>query len=518
MNAPSLTPDDRGRGGRAASFSTFPWIAVFFLALGLRLIQLGHQNLWCDEVLTVNVSHESGRNLLDALSGTESNKPPLYFWFMHYWLGERATEFQTRLPSAIFGALACAVTVGLGREMFGQRFGWMPGAVLAVLPFHVYYSQEARMYAMLTLTGVAGMFFAFRYCRMQLWRDALLYLLFAALSCYVFTYGIFLIPFSCLFSLTFKPGLPRKSQVYIWTVNLFVAIFFAPWMPRLFHSVQTGQGLHTLMRASSAQTGGYAFFALGLGTTFGPSTDQLRVLGRHIFADAPGSGALLITGLLIETVAVVIGLGKLWQTNRNAFCFGLIGLGIFWGLPCLVNMLKPGIPNNPRYTILAVIPLAVVLVGFIQWTLARGAPRKVPAVLLAVCLVVSLANNYFNPEYAREDIRSAARYVEAQKPPPRSLLVCADFMQAPWRYYYHGSAQILPFSVGQQPVADALKPFGAALTAPPFDLIYARPDYGDPQGLLPPWLQHHYSLELQKKWTGAEIYVFDGQKPRVTQP
>ncbi len=510
MTVLSTTPTGSRPRERMLFSSRYYWIAVFLLALAVRLIELGHQNLWCDEVLTVNVSHEGGKALLEAMS-MESNKPPLYFYFMHYWLPEHATEFWVRLPSAIFGALACAITLILGREIFGHKYGWMPGVILAVMPFHVYYSQEARMYALLTLTGAAAMLFNFRFCRRQQWQDALLYLLCAVSSCYVFTYGIFLIPFSCLFSLAFKPRLPRKSLLIIWAVNFLVAIFFAPWMPRLLHSVQTGHGLHTLMRASALQTGGYAFFALGLGTTFGPSTDQLRIFGRHIFTAAPGVGALFVIGLLIEMLAVVLGLWKLWQANRNAFFLALIGLGIFWGFPCLANFLKPGIPINPRYCILAVIPLAVILAGFLQWTLERGALRKVPAVFLVLSFTISLANNYFNPAYAREDIRSAARFVEAQIPPPREVIVCADFMQAPWRYYYHGPAQIVPFSVGGQPVEAALKPLAATLNGPAqFDLVYTRTDYGDPRELLPSWLQQHYRQAVEKKWTGVAVYCFDG--------
>jgi hypothetical protein len=485
------------------------WLLVFLFALALRLIELGHQNLWCDEVATIQVSHEKGRALIDAMS-TESNKPPLYFFFMHYWLSGGTSEFWARLPSALFGAMACLVTLILGRERFGIKIGWLSGVILAVLPFHVYYSQETRMYALLTLTGAAAMLFTFRFCQTQQLRHALLYLLFATISCYVFTYGIFLLPFSCLVGLIYRPQLPRKSLFLIWMINVLALMLFLPWVPRLLHSVQTGEGLHSLMRGSALQTSGYAFFALGLGTTFGPTIHQLRAFGRHIFGESPAVGILLVVGLLTVTVAVIAGLRKLWQTNRNAFFFALLGLAIFLGMPCLANLLKPGIPNNPRYNILAIIPLAVALTGFAQWVLERGAIRKVVAIIFGVCVGVSLANNFFNPRYAREDIRAAARFAETQDPPARNLFISTDFMVVTWRHYYEGSVPVFPLTVPGRPVDEALKPFATPLNAGRFDLIYTRPDYGDPQGTMLAWFKQHYRLQLEKDWTGVSVYVFDG--------
>jgi 4-amino-4-deoxy-L-arabinose transferase-like glycosyltransferase len=491
----------------------FLWLVIFALALFLRLIELGHQSLWYDEILTLKVSQTSGQDFLKALE-IESNKPPLYFLLMHGWLRWGATEFWLRLPSAIFGALSCVMALILGREVLGRSYGWILGLVLAVLPFDVYYSQEARMYALLVLMGVCAMLFSCLFCRTQQLRYALSYLICATLACYTFTYGIFLMPFSCLLSLAFRPRLPRKALITLWTANFVVALLFSPWVPRLLNSIHTGTGLNPLVRASAIQTSAYAFFTLGLGTTFGPSTEQLRVWGRHIFAEQPGTGGLFIAGLLIEVAIVVIGLRKLWQSNRNGFFFAVIGLGIFGGIPAAINMLKPEIPNNPRYTILAIVPFAVIITGFVMWTLEPGKGRKILAAVFAALVGISLANNFFNPQYAREDIRSAARFLESLQSPPSNLVVCADFMKVPLQHYYDGPAQILPLSIQRQPVEEALKPFASALNEQGlFGLVYARPDYGDPQGVLPAWLKQHYHLELEKKWTGVTVYLFDAEKP-----
>lgn len=139
-----------------------------------------------------------------------------------------------------------------------------------------------------------------------------------------------------------------------------------------------------------------------------------------------------------------------------------------------------------------------------MWPLLPGTGRKILAVAFAGCIGVSLANNFFNPRYARDDIRSAASFIKSLNPPPQNVIICADFMELSLRHYYDGPARILPLSVPRPPVEEALKPFVQALDGTgSIGLVYARPDYGDPQGVLPEWLKEHYHLKLEKKWNGV---------------
>jgi len=65
---------------------------------------------------------------------------------------------------------------------------------------------------------------------------------------------------------------------------------------------------------------------------------------------------------------------------------------------------------NARYVLVA-LPAWVVLLslGFVRLGSVR---RRVWAAGFAVLVAVSLGNLYFNPRYAREDVRAAVRYVE----------------------------------------------------------------------------------------------------------
>jgi uncharacterized membrane protein len=518
MTAVPLGPSDsQKQRSRIESLGSkkFVSLAIFVLALGLRIFHLGDQNLWHDEQLTLAVSQVEGKDFLKTLEKEkESNKPPLYFLLMHYWLEGGTSEFWIRLPSAICGALTCLLALVLGNELFGNSRGWILGLVLAVAPFHIYYSQEARMYALLGLMGTAAMLCTVLFCKTQQWRYALLYLACATLSCYAFTYGVFLMPFSCLLSLAFQPQLPRKALFIIWGANILAALLFCPWVPRLLESVQSGvglqSGLQSMSRAPVIMALGYAFFTLGFGTTFGPTTEQLRLFGKRIFTEDPTAGIFLAGGLLIAAVVILTGWKVLWQRNRNGFFFSCIGLVIFCGGPALLNFLNPEVPYNSRYAILAIVPFSVAATGLVFGALEKGTWRKAAMLLFAGCIGTSLANNFFASKYARDDIRSAVRFVESLNPPPDAVIVCTNFMKRSVRYYYQGNVPLLPLDVGSQPIEDVLQPFESELArARTLGVIYTRPDYGDPQRILPAWLAQHYHLKLQKTWTGVTFYLFD---------
>ena len=76
---------------------------------------------------------------------------PFYFvivWFVHF-LG--SSEFWLRIPSAVAGIATIIVVYYLGKEVVNEKVGLFAALLLAVAPYHIYYSQEARMYTFTTL-------------------------------------------------------------------------------------------------------------------------------------------------------------------------------------------------------------------------------------------------------------------------------------------------------------------------------------------------------------------------------
>lgn len=129
-----------------------PWLAMS-AAFVLRATTLARKSLWLDELVTLQIAD---RGVWDIIALRWDPHPPLYYLFMHYWLRLGQSEVLLRLPSAVFGALSVGLLYAFVRQ-WGSRWTALAAAVLlAIAPMHVWYSQEARMYAMVCLWGMAS--------------------------------------------------------------------------------------------------------------------------------------------------------------------------------------------------------------------------------------------------------------------------------------------------------------------------------------------------------------------------
>ena len=155
-------------------------LALFGLALLLRLYHIETQSLWLDEGSTWQFTRMGwGTLLADLFSPTAAY--PLYHLLLKLWVALFGdSELALRLPSALAGAAAAAVTYAAGVELFGDRksgrageresgrlvvhkvllFSSSPplplpaliaGLLVACAPFAIWYGQEAKAYSLLLL-------------------------------------------------------------------------------------------------------------------------------------------------------------------------------------------------------------------------------------------------------------------------------------------------------------------------------------------------------------------------------
>src|SRR3954454_15239591 len=117
----------------------------------LRFVTLDVQSYWLDEVATVNILHHGFGDMLSAVSAGEST-PPLYYIAAWGWSKLFGTgEFGLRSLSALFGTLTIPLAFVLGRDLVGRSTGLVAAALCAFNPLLVWYSQEARSYALMVL-------------------------------------------------------------------------------------------------------------------------------------------------------------------------------------------------------------------------------------------------------------------------------------------------------------------------------------------------------------------------------
>ena len=157
------------------------------MGLILRFWNLDLKPLWLDETITLLFS--LGRryddiprevllplgDLLQTLTwqpqscgaiaqtiSQQSTHPPLFFCLMHQWMGylqgsEHSLRWQVRSLSALFGVGAIAIMYILNRVAFSHKAGLWAAGLMAVSPFAVYLSQEARHYTLPMLIIAASL-------------------------------------------------------------------------------------------------------------------------------------------------------------------------------------------------------------------------------------------------------------------------------------------------------------------------------------------------------------------------
>ncbi|QLE55226.1 phospholipid carrier-dependent glycosyltransferase [Nostoc sp. TCL26-01] len=164
------------------------WLAI---GVGLRFLGLATLPPWTDECATMvfSLGHSFRTVPLNQLISpdvllqplqilpttgvsqvvenllNESNHPPVYFVLVHFWLkmfsptGEIASIWVVRSLSALLGIISIPAMFGLGYVTFGSKLvGQMAAAMMAVSPYIVFLSREARHYSLAMLLVIASLF------------------------------------------------------------------------------------------------------------------------------------------------------------------------------------------------------------------------------------------------------------------------------------------------------------------------------------------------------------------------
>ena len=149
----------------AVALSRRTWIevcAVTALAAVLRFTTLGFQSYEFDEAWTLYVIHGSFTHMLHAVARVEST-PPLYYMLAWGWSRIFGTgEVGLRLLSAVAGVAIVPVVYALGCVLRSRRVGLISAAIVATSPYLVFYSQEARSYALFVLLSTTGVLLCVR--------------------------------------------------------------------------------------------------------------------------------------------------------------------------------------------------------------------------------------------------------------------------------------------------------------------------------------------------------------------
>ena len=354
-------------------------VALVGVAAVLRFGTLGRKGLWGDEISTVWLVQGSYPDLLHSVARLEST-PPLYYSIAWVWakLFGSGTLAVRSLP-ALLGVATVPITYLAAREFVSRRASVMAAGLIAVNPLLVWYSQEARSYALLVFLSALGL-----WCFARAARDSRTVMLAAwalvssaALTTHYF--AVFLVVPQAVLLVRRSRG--RRA---VWPALAFVCLAGAALLPLALHQRSFG---HADWISHNSLTGRLAalpgVFAAGF--------------------DAP-SRAYIVAGALLALAAAYIAATRGAERDRRGGA-QLAGLGLAaLALPVVLALLGADY-FSARNSLAALVPLVIVLsVGLSAPRLRSARLATVAVFALSLTIVVATAAQ---PKFHSEDWRGA---------------------------------------------------------------------------------------------------------------
>ncbi len=135
----------------------WPFLAVFGLGLGLRLVALTSRSIEYDDAFSIFLAQ---RPLPQIVSGTAADTmPPLYYFLLHAWMRFGQTVGILRALNVFLSMGIVGLSFSVGRALWDRTTGLWLALFTAASPFQIFHAQGMRMYVVLTLAALSYLYF-----------------------------------------------------------------------------------------------------------------------------------------------------------------------------------------------------------------------------------------------------------------------------------------------------------------------------------------------------------------------
>ena len=377
-------------------------LGLMAVATALGLYRLGAKALWLDEGLSAAIAGFDPIRVLEAAWSTPTpGAIAFYYEVLHVWAIGGHSEFVLRSLSVACSVASVPIVYLLAVRLADSRAAMIAAALIAVSPFVVRYSQEARPYAMILLLSAAASLALLQAIERPSWQRWTAYALVAIAGLYTHNTMVFVFLVHGFWTI-FK--VPLKSRDFLGPIFAFAAIsasclplvglLFVPpftWVPGM-----TLNWLHSVSTSIAGGTGELLAFSaatVALGT----------VAAAYRLARGRGSSS--------QMLAVALGLAPV-------------------ALEVAISVRRPMLEE--RYLMVALPGLAVVAgmgIGAIRWTGVRW------AALGAYVLLAAFALSTWYNGLPKEGWREAVHVIGNEYRNGDVIVVLPEYCRLPFDYY-----------------------------------------------------------------------------------
>jgi len=471
---------------------------ILLLAIGLRVFGLQEQSLSSDELLELDIAKSSVHEIIHKSDGF----PPLYHLLLHGWLKLFNNDMAARWLSMLLGSLAVFSLWKITPWLDDTKSRLRATLLLAISPFHIWYSQEARAYPLYFLAALLAVGFFGRALQTNRRRDWTAYGLACIAGIFTHYFFVILMVIHAVVLLTQKRRWHDLKRALLAHGSVALCLLPATGLLLDDFAYQTTTILSRI--PFNFVTLGYTFFSFMAGYAVGPSIRELHSMSssQAIFAALPW--------LIIIASGVLVLFFNSRRELHNKMWWQRIAVWLL--LPVLLcGMLAETIVVS--FKLQYVLWASILLLLWLGRAIASSFGRKSTKLAVAFfCLLFafSLYNRRFEAAYQNDDAKALASYLETQTDQQTPIFVMACYMTEPLRYYLGEGWRIYPLpDAGHQAqhlkeVLQALEPH--CVSSARFWLVYTRAFHGDPTGKFKLAVLENQLARPRAEFAGIELF------------
>jgi len=341
--------------------------AILLLASWLRFAGLLKRDFWYDEAFTGVAAKENFHDMVVMI--INDVHPPLYYLALKIFASFfDYSVFGVRLFSAIFGVLCVWAVYLVAKELFDRKVALWSAFVVAISPFAIQYSQEARMYSMLVFLILMSVYFFLLGLRTDKKKYFIVWGIFMGLSMLTHYMGII---FSCtyfvayLFWKAFEQidlyrGKKLKERITFFVKNILPAkniflgyavafLVFFPWFENFQHHLSITGNLTWVKPASFGDIVVTMQMFL-FGTPLGEMSSGMPQPNEIGFFSNDGAKHIISHISIRMMLAVFFGMTILWLLRRfeksKIFMVLTFSAGFMFVVYALSLLSSPEDPNE----------------------------------------------------------------------------------------------------------------------------------------------------------------------------
>ncbi len=459
------------RRSSAKCMSRWTVIALISFSYAWRIQSLDRQSLWRDEIDTIYFALRELPTVFSMFSDTGQNGA-LYFLTLRPWLRMiGSSEFALRYPAVLFGVLAIPTlwqvarriipsSRNLGpRKLVGSSVGskrsplkllhrqstvgntaLLAALFLTINPYHLSYSQEGKMYSLITLLALLAVWLWIAGIDKGGWKPWLGFFITMSVAIYTHLLMILMIP---LFIIWFLIAWPQ-SKGHWKGFSLALAGLTVPYIPLLVWQWK-------FLLADEKLT---AF-------EYSPLAEVARtiILYQSISILPPRNLIYLVPIVILGLSATFFGHKAIKITERSPLGFvnaerRLLLIVAWFFVPILaIYILSLQQPVFRSRYVIWIAPAAMILLSLgtqLVW-LGKGKLARVLAFGIVIYVIFYWGNIGAQQKsyLIKTDLRSAVRYISERRQPDELLILQIPHTQYAYRYY-SGDQGSRPFDYSEE--------------------------------------------------------------------